>query len=318
MKKSKISFLTAGTILAIVIIFYSVSRIRAVNIPLSVYSFKNNLIEINNNDKCKLKISSYNIAHGRGGKRDAINRSHKTEKKLFEHLDKIVKQIKNESPDIMLLNEVDFSSAWSFNINQAEYIAQKCGYPYLLEQNNMFVSFPFYHLSFGNAILSRYPINNIKYIDFQPYSKIEDFFLGNHDAFYCELKLPSGPIGIFGIHFEYRREEIRVECAEALAKMCSGIEFPIIVLGDFNSTPSGLSNSIVTKNGRNAMSFLFNQKGFISYLEKEAEKNTCTFPSEKPDRLIDWIIGKGAIKFSNSKIIKSDLSDHLMIVTEIE
>jgi endonuclease/exonuclease/phosphatase family metal-dependent hydrolase len=182
----------------------------------------------------------------------------------------------------------------------------------------MVVSIPFYHLNFGNAILSKYPIQNKKFIDFQPYSELEDIFVGNHDAFFCELKSPSGPIGIFAIHFEYRSEAIRVQCAEILAEMCSEIKYPIIALGDFNSSPSGLTKSKVTKNGKNAMSFLFGEKGFISYLNKEDEKSAFTFPSEKPDRIIDWIIGKGISKFSNSKIIKSNLSDHLMIVTEIE
>lgn len=318
MKKFKLSVFIIGGFLAIVIGFYSVSRIIAVNHPLSLYSFKHYLKEIDINEHHRLKVSSYNLAHGRGGKYGANNRSHKTEKDLLDHLEKIVEQIKNESPDIMVLNEIDFSSAWSFNIDQAEYIAKKCGYPYFIEQKNMSVSFPFYHLNFGNAILSKYPVQNSKFIDFQPYSAIEDIFLGNHDAFFCQLEVPSGPIGIFGIHLEYRSEAIRVRCAEVLSEMCSKIEFPLIVLGDFNSTPSGLNKSIATTDGTNAMSLLLGEKGFISYLKKEDQMDAYTFPSEKPDRLIDWIIGKGIRNFSNSKIIQSDLSDHLMIVTEIE
>ncbi|MDM8523623.1 endonuclease/exonuclease/phosphatase family protein [Desulfococcaceae bacterium HSG8] len=311
----KISALIAGGILAIVFSWYSVSRIRAVNTPLSVYSFKENITEKNTSETGKLKVASYNIAHGRGGKYGAKNRSHKTEKELLEHLDKIAEQIKNERPDMIVLNETDFSSAWSFNINQTEYIGKKCGYPYILEQKNIVVSFPFYRLCFGNAILSRYPIQNEKFIDFQPYSELEDIFAGNHDAFSCELELPSGPVGIFGIHFEHRNEATRVRCAEILAEMCSEIKFPVIALGDFNSTPSGLPKSQASENGKNAMSFLFSEKEFVSYLE---EKDAYTFPSEKPDRLIDWIIGKRIREFSNSKIIKSDLSDHLMVVTEVE
>ena len=315
MEYLKNSALIFGVILAIVLIWYSVSRIRAVNTPLSVYSFKEHITEKDSYEIDKLKFTSYNIAHGRGGEHDSKNWSHKTEKELLTHLDRIAEQIITEHPDIILLNETDFSSVWSFNINQAEYIGKKCGYPYILEQKNMVISFPFYHLSFGNAILSRYPIQNEKFIDFQPYSKLEDIFVGNHDAFFCELKLPFGSVGIFGIHFEYRSESIRVRCAELIAEMCSETEFPIIVLGDFNSTPSGLPKSSISENGKNAMSFLLDEKGFTSYIK---EKNAYTFPSEKPDRLIDWIIGKGILKFSNSKIIKSDLSDHLMVVTEIE
>jgi len=276
------------------------------------------MTEKNTFETDRLKVASYNIAHARGGKYGAKNWNHNTEKELLKHLDKIVEQIKNEHPDIIVLNEIDFSSAWSFNINQAKYIGKNCGYAYILEQKNMDVSFPFYRFCFGNAILSKYPIENEKFIDFHPYSKLEDIFAGNHDAFFCELKLTTGRIGIFGIHFEYRSEEIRVRCAEVLAEMCSEIKYPVIALGDFNSTSAGLPKSGISENGENAMTFLFSKKGFISYLKEKNDKNIYTFPSEKPDRLIDWIIGKGIRDFSNSKNINSNLSDHLMIVTEIE
>jgi zinc transporter, ZIP family len=39
---------------------------------------------------------------------------------------------------------------------------------------------------------------------------------------------------------------------------------------------------------------------------------------EKPDRRIDWIIGRRIGSFSNSRIVQSNLSDYLMIVTEIK
>ena len=311
----KNSALVVCGILSIVIIWYSVSRIKAVNAPVSVYSLNENVAEKEHYGSGRFKIASYNIAHGRGGEYGAENWSHKNENELLAHLDRIAEQIKTENPDVILLNETDFSSAWSFNINQAAYIGKKCGYPYILEQQNMAVSFPFYHLSFGNAMLSRYPIKNEEFIDFEPHSVLEDIFAGNHDAFFCELKLPSGPVGIFGIHFEYRSESIRVRCAEVIAEMCSKRDFPIIIFGDFNSTLPGLPNSEISENGKNAMSFLLDEKGFVSYLD---EKDAFTFPSQNPDRLIDWIIGKGGSRFSNSKIIKSGLSDHLMIVTEIE
>ncbi|MGA1871746.1 MAG: endonuclease/exonuclease/phosphatase family protein, partial [bacterium] len=196
MKFLKIFVLLTGGITAIILSWYSVSRIRSISNPLSVYSFEENMTEKNTFETDRLKVASYNIAHARGGKYGAKNWNHNTEKELLKHLDKIVEQIKNEHPDIIVLNEIDFSSAWSFNINQAKYIGKNCGYAYILEQKNMDVSFPFYRFCFGNAILSKYPIENEKFIDFHPYSKLEDIFAGNHDAFFCELKLTTGRIGI--------------------------------------------------------------------------------------------------------------------------
>lgn len=318
MKLLKIIILLTGIIILLIICWYSISRIQSRNTSLAVYSFKDFKTKEYTPGMNRLKVASYNIAHGRGGMYGAKNWQYSNKKQLLEHLDKIVAQVKKENPDVILLNEIDFSSAWSFNINQARYVGKKCGYTYILEQKNMDVSFPFYRFCFGNAILSRYPIENEKFIDFPPYSKIEDFFVGNHDAFFCELKLPSGTIGVFGIHFEYRDEGIRVKCAELLNEHCAGIKYPLIALGDFNSSPVGYPNSQLSVNGMNAMTFLINKNGFISYLNEENPKNAYTFPSNAPDRLIDWIIGKGIGRFTNSKIIRSGLSDHLMIITEIE
>lgn len=311
------ALLTVG-ILLILISWYTVGRVGHRNAPVSVSSFKADIAGKNSPGNSPLKVAAYNIAHGRGGKYGAKNWSHNTEKDLKEHLDHIAGQIQAENPDIVVFNEIDFSARWSFNINQARYLSEKCGYPYVLEQKNMDVSFPFYCFRFGNALLSRHPVVKEMFVDFPPYSRLEDIFAGNHDGFFCEVQLPSGPIGVFGIHMEYRSEDTRVRCARALADMCAKMDHPVIALGDFNSTPTSLPKSQVSGQNENAMTFLFQKKGFISYLDETDHHGGFTFPSEKPDRRIDWIIGKGFDHFSNSKIIKSNLSDHLMIVTEIE
>lgn len=316
MKMFKFFICLVGCVIAFVLCWYAVTRISRT--PQSVYSLNQFVIDENQNEAGGIRVASYNMAHGRGGKLGAKNRSHKNPEEHFKHLNRIVEQIKEEDPDIVLLNEVDFASAWSFNINQARYIGEKGGYSHILEQKNMDVSFPFFRYCFGNALLSKFPIKNELFIDFEPLSKLEDMFIGNHDAFFCELELPSGPAGVFGIHLEYRSEEIRVRCADHLFKMCSTLKYPVIILGDFNSTLPGLPKVMTSESGENAMGSLLGKYGFTSYLTEPSGKENYTFPSEKPDRLIDWIIAKNIRGFSNSKAIQSNLSDHLMIVTEIE
>lgn len=317
MKIATYSTWVAVCILLIPVIWYSVGRIGHRRAPVSVFSFIDDATGEEAPQNGSLKFAAYNIAHGRGGKYGAKNWSHDTEKELKEHLDHIAGQIQAERPDIVVLNEIDFSARWSFNINQACYLAEKCGYPYLLEQTNMDVSFPFFRFRFGNALLSRYPVAKERFVDFPPYSRMEDLFAGNHDGFFCEIQSPDGPIGVFGIHMEYRSEGVRVRCARVLTDMCAKMDFPVIALGDFNSTPPSLPKSKVSGKNENAMMFLFHQKGFVSYLNEADHHGGFTFPSENPDRRIDWIIGKGIGHFSNSKILKSYLSDHLMIVTEL-
>jgi endonuclease/exonuclease/phosphatase family metal-dependent hydrolase len=314
MKTLKIITSVLFFVILIVLVCYSISRIIAVKTPLFLYSIESNVIP-EKKDLSKIKVASYNIAHARGGRLGEENWKHKSEKDLLNHLDQLVAQIKDEAPDILVLNEVDFSSAWSLYINQAEYIAQKAGYAHILEQKNMEVSFPFFGLSFGNAVLSKYPIQNARHIDFQPYSKLEDIFAGNHDAAYCEIRLPSYILGLYAVHLESRSEDIRLRSAETIAEISLESGMPIVAMGDFNSTPIGQPKSRTSAGGKNAMSFLFNEQNFFSSVE---EVYDSTFPSEKPALRIDWIIGKGAFSFKNSKVIQSSLSDHLMIVSDLE
>lgn len=318
MKYFKPAILLLTGLILLNISWYAVARIRSKLHPVSVYSIERTAKDRNELRTHRYKVASFNIAHGRGGTFGETNWKHESKKKLRLHLDKIGEQIRNVNPDIILLNEIDFSSSWSLNINQAKYIAQNCGYAYVLEQKNMDVSFPFYRFCFGNALLSHYPLEDATLIDFKPYSKLEDIFVGNHDAFFCNVKFPSGPVGIFGIHFDYRSEDIRVRCTEVLTDRCAEIKYPVIVLGDFNSTHPGLPKTKFSDQGENAIRNIFNKKGFISYLMDSGYKSVYTFPSSEPDRLIDWIFGKGIASFSKSEKINSDLSDHLMIATEIE
>jgi len=65
------------------------------------------------------------------------------------------------------------------------------------------------------------------------------------------------------------------------------------------------------------MDYFFKDGYFIPYIEPETSTANYTFPSGKPDRTIDWIAGRNVKGFINSKTVASDLSDHLMITSEV-
>lgn len=313
----KALILTGTVLVTIVLGWYGVGRVQNLRSPLSVHELNKGTASDEMDYTGGLRIASFNIAHGRGGTYGEKNWKHQTREELLAHLDRIVAQIREQAPDAIVLNEVDFSSAWSLAVDQAQYIADKSGYRYLLKQKNMDVHFPFYRFCFGNALLSKFPIEDATSIMFKPYSEVERLAVGNHDAFFCNLRLASNrTVGIFGIHMEYRSEDVRVQCAKVLAEKSARIGYPLIALGDFNSSPPPLPKSDVSATGENAISYLFNSAGFISYL-KVADKTTCTFPSERPDRLIDWIMGKNIAGFNNGSIVHANLSDHFMIVADV-
>lgn len=305
-RRFKRSLLLIGAIVAFVLGWYAVMRVRGKYNPVSVYTVDGGAARKGAAVDSTLKLAAYNIAHGRGGKLGAGNWQDRTKPEYLKHLDRIAEQINAENPDVLVLNEVDFDAAWSFHVNQARHIAERCGYRFVLEQNNVDVSFPFYRFRFGNAVLSRFPIRRHEFLDFPPLSKWEDVFAGNHDGVYCEIETPRGPVGLFAVHLEHRSESFRLRCARKIGERASRGGSAVLAMGDFNSIPTG-----------DAMTYLLGEGGFVAYVGSPVAPRDYTFPSQRPERVIDWIIARGARRFSRAHTVYSGLSDHLMVVSEL-
>ncbi|MEO0796010.1 MAG: endonuclease/exonuclease/phosphatase family protein [Verrucomicrobiota bacterium] len=284
-------------------LWYGYSRAHHAFSPLQIRK-----LEDPNNGGDSLRVAAYNIAHGRGGVLGASNWDNKSKEDLLTRLDAIAEQISNANLDLIVLNEIDFSTSWSFNINQAEYLAQKCGFAYLLEQPNYLVSLPFYQLNFGNALLSKYPIVKAEPVYFEPYSSLESWFIGNHDGFVADVNLPGGLIQIVAVHLEYRDELTRVKAAKSIASLANQGDMPLIALGDFNSSPSG-----ILAGKENTMTYLFSEDFSPALLDNPEH---YTFPSQEPRLKIDWILGKNAT-LSGGEVIRLAHSDHLMVTAEV-
>lgn len=307
-------------LLIIVIVgWYAVTRLLSPLNRLKSYevAIVENNTEIQNGSK--LLIGSYNIAHGRGGQYGASNwQPDRSKAALTSHLDKIAAQIRLSKVDAIVLNEVDFSAAWSSHVNQAAYIAEKAGFQYVVEQRNMDVSFPFYQFRFGNAILSRYPIEEKSFVKF-PYASLwENIFVGSHDGVFGVVKTSAGKVGLLAVHLEYRSEAIRVASVKLFNEKVAKYSLPIIAAGDFNSSPIHYKGAQQTINGENALSYLVGDGGFKTHAPLEVDAFLNTFPTENPNATIDWILGAGQLNMLSLDVVQSQLSDHFMLVSSVE
>ena len=264
-----------------------------------------------------LRVAAFNIAHGRGGKFGASNWQDRSLDELRLHLDQIAVQIQRSGADIVVLNEVDFRSTWSRNLNQAAYIAERAGYRYLVEQRNIDVSIPWFSLQFGNALLSHHPVESAERIEFQPYSRWQRILAGNHDGLLARVQTPSGPVAVAGVHLEVRSEHIRWLAAQRLHELRDESEIPFVVMGDFNSTPQGFPRSQVSSQGHNALDHLLDTAGFNRDATIIGAPPYFTFPSEGPRAIIDWILVGRGLELSDSAVVASDLSDHLMVTASL-
>jgi len=264
-----------------------------------------------------LQLATYNIAHGRGGELGAGNWTGASEKEMEDHLARIARQVEGSGVDILVLNEVDFQSSWSRNIDQAQVIAAQAGFGYYAEQRNVDVSLPFIRYRFGNAILSRYPITNVRAVRFPPFSRKEALFAGNHDGLVAQIATPIGDLRVLAVHLEYRSEDVRVECARMVNELVSEHTTPLVAMGDFNSAPSFAKGHQTSKSNENAVDILLDS-GLMTISEAEANREEyLTFPSANPDRAIDWIMCTPDLEQGLPSVVQSELSDHLMVTARI-
>ena len=268
-------------------------------------------VSIESTEDAAIRVGAYNIAHGRGGKVGQSNWTGQSREALESHLTDLAALVQNAGINILVLNEVDFDCTWSHGINQAEFIAEKAGLHYVLTQNNFDAPFPpFRSYRFGNAILSKFPISNVRFIPVEPLSKKEALFAGNHDLVACDIALgEKGVLQVVAIHLEYRKPGTRSKAINALAPLLEDQSKPTILLGDFNATLPGLPGH--QDNDTVIASLL--EDGFVV----SDPAFPLTYPAHDPNRRIDWILTRGAFTVSDPVTHESKISDHRMISAEI-
>jgi endonuclease/exonuclease/phosphatase family metal-dependent hydrolase len=268
-------------------------------------------------DAASLRLAAYNIAHGRGGRLGAGNWTGASRREMLEHLSKIAGQIETSGADVVVLNEVDFDCAWSRHMDQARTIAARAGFSYCVQQRNIDVSFPFMRFRFGNAILSRFPVEAARVVRFPPLSRTEAMLAGAHDGLLATIRTPVGRIRVLGVHLEYRSEKIRVAGARLIKELAGASDIPLVAAGDFNSTPSSATGHGDAAPSRTALDVLL-RSGLLTAGETQTDGDRyLTFPSAQPDRAIDWILCTPQLQPGTPTVVRSALSDHLMVVADI-
>ncbi len=225
-----------------------------------------------------LRVVAYNIKHGRGmdGEVD---------------LERTAQVIQALRPDFVTLQEVDLHCARSGGVDEAARLGELCG------MTSAFGSFMDYDGGkYGMAVLSRYPI--VEVLNHPLPSGPEP-----RTALGVRARLDDGTeIVVVGIHF-YASESERFAQAEALMEALKEEQAPVILAGDFNSTP---------------------ESSVMKRLEawKNAEKNgsSLTFPSDTPSTEIDYILMRPpeAFEIESMRVVEEAVaSDHRPLLLEV-
>ena len=285
-----------------------------------------------------LRILSWNIAYayGMNSEGTAGYVPYQADKYLL-HIEHMAESIRASEADVVLMQEVDFNSARSHHLDQLKMLAEKTGLKYWAMAQSWrtnyvpFPSWPFSRhfggMSSGGAVLSRWPIkkNEVELLP-KPASKAWWYNLFYLYRYFqtVEIQVGDRTVKLMNLHLEAFDTEAKVEQAKHLVKRVNE-EKPDFVGGDFNMVPDGAMKRSGFNNPQdryeNDKTFSVVQKmnykevvELASYVQKE--DTWFTFPSERPDRRLDYIFYKDGWTLMQSEVFNGphpEVSDHLPI-----
>ncbi|GAB4135305.1 MAG: endonuclease/exonuclease/phosphatase family protein [Planctomycetaceae bacterium] len=308
-----------AVVLVIAVGPYVVSRLKSSGRRVRIYELSDMKAADVSRNVNSLRVLTFNIAHGRGPIDDNHAEGGDAKRKRIAQ---IAELIQKSNADVVILNEVDFDSTWSGGQNQAEAIAKQAGYRYRAEQRNIDFRFIYGSWKFGNAVLSRYPIMKTNVIDYPAVAEWESWLAGKKRGLVCTLQLAqTQQVRIVAVHLETRDPLTRFRSAQKLLEVQKRSTIPLILAGDFNSTPPGFPHAEqapVNEKHKNTIEFLAAEGRFRYSPTKNPGEADFTFSAKTPDRVIDWILIPRDWKFESYCVLKSELSDHRPVLATLQ
>jgi len=163
-----------------------------------------------------LRVLTYNVHHG-----EAMD-------KKFDY-QRLAKVINDLSPDIVALQEVDVGTERASGVDQAALLGRLCKMHYAFGQ-----AMPYQGGRYGEAILSRFPIENVT-VHPLPYQFEQE------PRAAVEVRVTPKGIGLVAFvstHLCHQKVENRVQQTQRIKSLFSKPEYgPVILAGDFNARP---------------------------------------------------------------------------------
>ncbi len=227
-----------------------------------------------------LRIATFNIRHALGMD-DRID------------LGRIANVLRQINADIILLQEVEYCRPRSKCKRQAYELARKLDMEYAYGPVTTYRAG-----SYGNAILSRYPIlKSINYI--LPDSPAK------RGCLQADLTVKNMPLTVFNTHLGLNKKLRRQHIEEMILPRLLSISTPLILGGDFNARPESPEIILLS-----------------SYLADTFSKNSGllskTFPSINPVARIDYLFINQGLSTKDFFIMDSHASDHLPVIAEVD
>ncbi|WP_054957718.1 endonuclease/exonuclease/phosphatase family protein [Paenibacillus dakarensis] len=240
-----------------------------------------------NGEKVKTKVMSFNIHHGAdvGNKLD---------------LQRIADVIRDSGAEIIGLQEVDrYYSARSDLKDQPKELAEMLGYHYAYGANLNLApaAGQTENRQYGTAILSKYPILEANNVFLSSFGKEQRGLL------HAVVNVKGVRVNVFNTHLGLDVQSRMVQ-AQEIIEIASAQEGHSVLVGDFNATPDSEEFKLLLQSGLFVNAF-------------EGIEDAYTFPVVNPNRTIDYILTSPGAEHENQRVINTDASDHLPIVSDV-
>jgi len=202
-------------------------------------------------------------------------------------LDMLVDVISRESPDVLVLQEVVRGWMIDEQHDALSVLAERLGMPYVFSPNIGDL--------YGNAILSRFPMTDVKRVRFAVQPSVRHQPRG-------AVGVHIGDVLIVTTHLDEIADSsaIRQEQVRTILREWDG-ETVAIIAGDMNAEPGSLEMS------------LFSEAGYGDL----AEPAGATTTMDDPPTRIDYIWGIGVIGSSPHTVLALGASDHRAVVVNV-
>lgn len=155
---------------------------------------------------------------------------------------------------------------------------------------------------YGNAIVSRFSIKESSTtIISDPDDKNDDGWYETRCVLKAVVSTELGDVCFLVCHMGLEESE-RVNAVKTICEITDEINLPVILMGDFNTTPEDAVLKPLYERFNDTDAFAENKGAF-------------TYPSYNPEKKIDYIFYKG-LKCENVRTVDEIVSDHYPIIAE--
>ena len=157
---------------------------------------------------------------------------------------------------------------------------------------------------YGNAVVSKFPFKSVETFAIpDPKTKRGKYSFESRCVIKAVVNFEGKDVCFLICHMGLNLSEQK-NAVKTICDLVDEIKTPVILMGDFNTTP----RSRVLKPIRDRLQ---------DTDKMNPVKNCGTYPSDKPEKKIDYIFYRG-LKCVKTQTIKEVFSDHLPIIAEFE